>query len=366
MIDVIFDVLVVSLTAGALAALLVLSERFIANYGPCEIDINGEKQFTVDGGMSLLNALVDQKIFIPSACGGRGTCGYCKLKVLEGAGPLLPTEEPFLDNQERSANVRLSCQVRLRNDIRIEIPADLLQVKEYTCRCADIVDLTHDMKQFRFELQDPRHIHYTPGQYIQLLTPTYGSVTEEVYRAYSISCDPCDRTCIETIIRLVPGGICTTYCFEHLEVGDEVKFNGPYGDLHLSDSDAPMIFVAGGSGMAPIKCLLHHMVNTNNPRKTVFFFGANGVDDLFLLDEMKGFESALPDFTFVPVVSRPAQDDAWTGETGLVTEALRRHYDQAVGHEAYLCGSPGMIDAVNEVLKDLGVEEDKTFFDKFA
>lgn len=366
MIEVIFEVFVVSLTAAALAALVVLSDRFIANYGPCEVDINDDKKFTIAGGVSLLDALVEEKIFIPSACGGRGTCGYCKLKVLDGAGPLLPTEEPFLDAEEKQDNIRLSCQVKLRNDIRIEIPADLLEVKEYTCRCTSIIDLTHDMKQFRFELQDPAEIDYISGQYIQLLTPTYGSVTEEVYRAYSISSNPRDRNFVETIIRLVPGGICTTYCFEYLKEGDLIKCNGPYGELHLSDSDAPMIFIAGGSGMAPIKCLLHQMENAHDTRKTVFFFGANLVKELFLLDEMKRFESALPDFRFVPVVNQPEKEANWTGETGLVTEALGRYYDKVLGYEAYLCGSPGMIDATMEVLKKMGVEDDKMFFDKFA
>jgi Na+-transporting NADH:ubiquinone oxidoreductase subunit F len=164
----------------------------------------------------------------------------------------------------------------------------------------------------------------------------------------------------------VPGGICTTYCFEHLKEGHEVRINGPYGDFRLSESDAPIVFIAGGSGMAPIKCMLHHMKNTANPRKTVYYFGANDPDGLFLGELMSRFESELADYRYVPVVARPSEDQSWDGQTGLVTEAVQRSLENASNYEAYLCGSPGMIDASIEVLKGLSVEEAKIFYDKFA
>ena len=241
---VVIAVGVVSSIGAGLAAILVVSERFLVDYGPCSITVNDEREFTVEGGRNLLSELTGEKLFIPSACGGRGTCGLCKLKVLEGAGPLLPTEEPYLDKEERESNVRLACQVKVRDNLRIEIPSELFAIREYACRCADIEDLTYDMKQFRFELIEPKTIDYIPGQYIQLLTPVYEKSNEEVYRAYSISSDPADKNIIELIIRLVPGGICTTYCFEYLKVGDEVKMNGPYGDFRLSQTESPMVFIA--------------------------------------------------------------------------------------------------------------------------
>ncbi len=364
-LSIIVSVLVVSAIGAALAALLCVSEYFFASYGPCEITINNERKLTVEGGPSLLSILSERKIFIPSACGGRGTCGLCKLKVLEGAGSLLPTEEPFLIVEEKSSNVRLSCQVKVRNNLKIEIPKELFAIREYECKCTEITDLTYDMKQFRLELVEPKTIDYIPGQYVQLLSPVYKKGVEEVYRAYSISSDPADKNAIELIIRLVPGGICTTYCFEYLKVGDTVKVNGPYGEFKLSDSDAPIVFVAGGSGMAPIKCILHHMKNTSNKRQATYYFGGNKVKDLCLMDLMRSFESNIPSFKFVPVVSAPAEGETWNGETGLVTEAVKRNVKNTSECEGYLCGSPGMIDAAIKVLVELGMDEKKIFYDKF-
>jgi Na+-transporting NADH:ubiquinone oxidoreductase subunit F len=366
LVSIAIDVLVVSSIGAGLATLLVASEYFIANYGECRININDERDLTVQGGKDLLSMLTAEKIFIPSACGGRGTCGLCKVKVLEGAGVVLPTEEPYLSKEERESNVRLSCQVKVRNDLRILIPRELFAIQEYLCRCARIEDLTHDIKQFRLELVEPATMDYIPGQYAQLLTPVYEENPVEVYRAYSISSDPADKGAIELVIRLVPGGICTTYCFNYLKEGDEMKINGPYGDFRLADTEAPIIFIAGGSGMAPIKCMLHHMKNTGNRRKATYYFGANKVKELFYMDLMRQFESELADFRFVPVVAAPEEGEAWAGETGLVTQAVQKDLKNAPECEAYLCGSPGMIDAAVKVLIELGVSEKNIFYDKFA
>ncbi|TKJ34814.1 MAG: oxidoreductase [Planctomycetes bacterium B3_Pla] len=364
-LEVLVAVAVVSSIGTVLAVLLVVCEHFLADYGPCRISINDERNVTVRGGGSLLSMLTTEKVFIPSACGGRGTCGLCKLKVLQGAGPLLPTEEPYLNEEETLSNVRIACQVKVRNDLKIEIPPELFAVREYICKCAGIVDLTHDIKQFRFELVEPAEVDFIAGQYVQLLAPVYKKGGEEVYRAYSVSSDPTEKNSIETIIRLVPGGICTTYCFEYLKVGDEVRLNGPYGDFRLSDTNAPIVFIAGGSGMAPIKCILHYMQDTGNTRKAMYFFGANKVEELFLLDRMKKFESDLADFRFVPVVAALNDGENWSGQTGLVTEAVRRDLKNASECEAYLCGSPGMIDAATNVLIELGMKEEAIFYDKF-
>ncbi len=358
-------VIVISLIGASLAGVLVISEHYLNDYGRCNITINDERELEVEGGRDLLSLLAAEKIFIPSACGGRGTCGLCKLKVLEGAGPLLPTEEPFLDESERKSNVRLACQVKVRGDLKIEIPKELFAIREYTCKCTEIIDLTYDMKQFRFELIEPKTMDYIPGQYVQLRAPAYKKSSEEVYRAYSIASDPAQKNMIDLIIRLVPGGICTTYCFEYLKVGEEVKMNGPYGEFRLTETDAPIVFIAGGSGMAPIKCMLHQMKNTQIKRKATYYFGANQPRDLFLLDLMKEFEKQLPDFHFVPVLSEASNGGTVKYEKGLVTEAIRRNLKNAQQCEAYLCGSPGMIEAAIKVLLDLGMSEEKTFYDKF-
>jgi Na+-transporting NADH:ubiquinone oxidoreductase subunit F len=295
---------------------------------------------------------------------GAARAGCASSRSSKAAGRFYLQRSPSW-RPRRESNIRLSCQVKIRNDLRIEIPSELFAIREYVCKCGEIVDLTHDIKQFRFELVEPGTIDFVAGQYIQLLAPVYRKGGEEVYRAYSVSSDPGRTDSIETIIRLVPGGICTTYCFEYLKVGDEVRLNGPYGDFHLSDTDAPMVFIAGGSGMAPIKCILHDMLRTNNKRKATYYFGANKVNELFLLDEMKQFESELADFRFVPVVAAPAEGENWSGETGLVTEAVQRGLKNASECEAYLCGSPGMIDAATKVLVELGMPEAAIFYDKF-
>lgn len=366
MVTVIISVLVISSIGAFLAVLLVLSEKFIANYGTCKIDINGEKQIDVQGGRSLLSSLGENDIFIPSACGGRGTCGFCKLKVNEGGGLLLPTETPFLNDQEQEDNIRLSCQVKVRNDIFIEVPKELLAVKQFTCTCSSIENLTDEIKLFKFDLNEPETMDYIPGQYIQLLAPVYFKGGEEVYRAYSIAGNPADTGSIELIIKRVPNGICTTYCFEHLSVSDQVSLNGPYGDFHLSDTDAHAVFIAGGSGMAPIRCILNQMRNTGDKRKATYYFGANKVKELFMLEEMKQFENDLHDFRFVPVVSSPGQDEKWDGDTGLVTEAVERELKNAPQCQAFLCGSPGLIGACRDVLTKLGMPEDEIYYDSFA
>lgn len=366
MVSIALSVLAVSGIGAALALVLVVAERFISNYGECEVVINDDKKLLIDGGKSVLSTLTGEKVFVPSACGGKGTCGLCKLKVTEGGGNVLLTERPFLTDEEIDSGVRLSCQVKIRNDIRIEMPQELLSVQEYNCRCVEIRSLTHDIRQFRFELVEPKSFNYVPGQYIQLLAPIYKKGGEEVYRAYSLSSDPMEREFVETVIRLVPGGICTTYCFDYLEVGDEVRFNGPYGDFCLSDSDVPMVFIAGGSGIAPVKCILHHMKNSGSKRKAVFYFGANRVNEMFMIDEMLEFERELADFEFVPVIASPEHGVQWSGEVGLVTDAVRRGVENAAASEAYLCGSPGMIDASIAVLTEMGMPQENIFYDKFA
>ena len=363
MISTLLAILAVSAIGAGLAAVLVVADRFISDYGECEITINGEHKFRLRGGVSLLEALGTEKVFIPSACGGRGACGYCKVTVPEGAGPILPTEEPYLSPEEKGQGVRLSCQVKVRNDLGIEVPQELFAIREYTCLVEEIRDLTYDIKQFHLKFEETGTMDYIPGQYVQVLAPAYKGNPEEVYRAYSISSDPAEKGTIELIVRRAPNGICTTYLFDHLKTGDRVKINGPYGDFRLSDTDAPIIFIAGGSGMAPIKCMLHHMVNTGCARPTTYFFGVNEMRDLYFEDEIEKQETALPDFRFVPVVAQSG--NGWSGETGLVTEALERNLQDASGHEAYLCGSPGMIDACIKVLSGLGLPEDRIYFDKF-
>jgi len=350
---------------GVLAVILLVAERFLANFGPCQIVINKEKELDVTGGGNLLGSLMENRIFVPSACGGRGTCGYCKVKVLSGGGPVLPTEEPFLSADERARDVRLSCCVRVRNDLEIELPEEILALKEYQTRVEKITDLTYDIKEVRLVLVDPATISFRPGQYVQFAIPPYGKSLETVYRAYSIATTPSEDAAMEFVIRRVPNGVATTYIFDELKEGDALTVNGPYGQFVLTDTDAEMIFVAGATGIAPVRSMLQTLVEQNSERKATLFFGVVGTRDLFYIDLLRSLEQKLRNFTFMPAISKKTPEDDWQGETGLITEVIDKHVQQGTQSECYLCGSPGMIDACVKVLKAKGVPEDKVFFDKF-
>lgn len=349
-----------------LAFLIVLAERKILNYGPCTIDINdGERRLTVQGGSSLLSNLAEQQIFIPSACGGRGSCAYCKLKIIEGAGAIGPVEQPHLTPEDRKEGRRLSCQVKVRNDLRIEIPRQLFSVKRYLARAARKRPLTYDIVELTIDLIEPKEMEFVAGQYVQLESPEYKG-RESVMRAYSISSAPSTRNQIQLMVRLVPNGICTTWIFEHLKEGQSIALSGPYGEFRLSDTDAPILFIAGGSGMAPIWSMLQDMEEKGIRRRATYFFGALTQKDLFLVEELRAMEKRHDWFTFVPALSKEPEGSGWTGEQGLITEVLARHVPDTSAHEAYLCGSPGMIDAAIAVLKKGGMPESKIFYDKFA
>ncbi len=334
------------------------------------IDINADRQrLEVPCGESLFAALHENGIFLPSACGGRGLCGYCRCEVLEGAGPLTEAETKRLSEDEIAANVRLACQVMVTGDMKIRIPSELLSVGTFRGLVERIDDLTHDIKYLRFRLIAPERIEFVPGQYVQLEAPAYGNNPDPVFRAYSIASAPGDNRHVELIVRLVPGGICTTWVFEHLREGDEVKFAGPFGEFRLSDSDRPMYWVAGGSGMAPFWSLVRHMKDNGIERPTMYFFGAVSRRDMFFERKMAELEKLLPWFTYVPALSGETSPDwpgDWPGERGLITEVMERRVGDGPEAEAYLCGSPGMIDAACKVLRAKGVTDERIYYDKFA
>jgi Na+-transporting NADH:ubiquinone oxidoreductase subunit F len=367
-INILITVTAISSMSGILALLLVFAERYLANYGECKITINEKTDLSVMGGSSLLSTLNNQKIFLPSACGGRGTCAYCKCKVVAGVGPILPTEEPLLSDTEITNGVRLACQVKVKQDVKIEIPEELFNIKEFETEVEFIKELTYDIKLVRFKLIEPNEIEFKAGQYIQLYTQPYADVKESVSRAYSIASPSFEKNHVELMIRLIPDGISTTWVHQHVRQHDHVKLVGPMGDFYLRDGDEEIVMVAGGSGMAPMVSLLHHIEQESIQRKITYFFGAVTKKDLFYLDEMKSFEQRLPSFTFVPALSAPEPDDDWEGETGLITVALEKYLqsNKQNNRQGYLCGSPGMIDACIEVMKNNGISDEQIFFDPFA
>ncbi|MDC7247781.1 MAG: 2Fe-2S iron-sulfur cluster binding domain-containing protein [Sphaerochaetaceae bacterium] len=360
------SVLVITAIAMVLAILMVIADATVGNYGEVHININQKKDLTVRGGQPLLKALNNEGVFIPSACGGRGSCGLCKVRVIEGGGAYLPTELPWISDEEKKENVRLSCQFKVKNDVSIMIPEELFSVRQFETKVESLVDLTHDIKQVRLKLIDPPTIDCKAGQFVQFQVPEYELTDEMVYRAYSMASIPSDNTHVELEIRQVPNGICTTYVHQHLKEGDTVSINGPYGDFFLRDTDRDMICIAGGSGMAPLKSIILDMAEKKSTRKVRYFFGARSKRDLFLLDEMKAIEKDMPSFKFIPALSEPLEEDNWDGEVGLITDVVGRLTENASESEAYLCGSPGMIDACIKVLKELGMPEERIYYDKFA
>lgn len=364
--EILTTVLSVTVISVALAIIIIVAEYFFNNYGECEIDINnGDKKLKVEGGSSLLSTLAGQKIFIPSACGGKATCGLCKVQVLEGAGPLLPTEEPYLSEGERNNNFRLSCQVKIKNNIRIIIPEEFFNIREYNTSIESIEQLTHDIKGLRLRLPEGETVRFKAGQYMQLYTKPYDKIKESVYRAYSIANVPSDNKAIELIIRQVPDGICTTYVHKHLSEGDQVKINGPYGDFYLRGNCKEIVMIAGGSGMAPIKSIILDVLEKGIDIKMNFFFGAVTKRDLYYLDYFQDLALKYKNFRFIPALSKPAPEDNWDGEVGLITEVVARFIKDGSDMEGYLCGSPGMIKACINVLNSKGITEEKIFYDKF-
>lgn len=365
---VLLPALAIAGLCSILALIILIAESYLMDYGEVELTINDEKKYQVRGGNTLLNTLKEQKIFIPSACGGRATCAYCKVKAVSGFGEILPTETPLLTKEEIQDNIRLSCQLKVKQDVAIEIPEELFYIKEYLTELEEASDLTYDIKYFRFKLIEPEEIEYKAGQYIQFQSEPYGSVSDQYYRAYSMCGVPEDRNHIDLMVRLVPEGLVTTYMFEHLKVGDQANITGPFGDFYLRDSDRPMICIAGGSGMAPIRSILYSMPSEEiAKRRPMFFFGARAVRDLFLVEEWREFEKSNPDFKFIPALSSPEEGDNWQGDEGRITDVVPRYVDTGdlSGYEAYLCGSPGLLNACIDTLTQMGMPEERIYYDKF-
>ena len=344
-----------------LAIILVVAEKYLVTYGECKITINKEKILTVQGGGSLLNYFAESKIFIPSACGGKATCGYCKVEVLSGGGRILPTEEVFIPRPDRIKGVRLACQVKVKNDIDVLISPELLNAQELKVTVFKIVDLTSDIKHVVLRLDDPKEIKFKPGQYVQFKIPE----TDE-FRAYSIASSPLQHNIIELVVRLVPGGLCSSYIHEFLDMYDHITLTGPFGDFYLrEDSDRDIICIGGGCGMAPIRSILLHLKAKGMPRKVMYFFGARSKKDLFFTEELQALEREFPNFKYIPALSEPKPQDNWDGETGFITQAVERLMPEGFGQEAYLCGPPPMIDASIKVLTKKGVHEIHIYYDKF-
>jgi Na+-transporting NADH:ubiquinone oxidoreductase subunit F len=354
-----FAGLTVLLSAG-----LMIAERFLINYGICKLDINaGEKPLEVEGGQTLLACLYANEIFIPSACGGKGTCAHCKITVLSGGGPVLPIETPHLTRKEIRSGLRLACQVKVREDIYVRIPEDYLNVKLFSATVKSTRSLTYDIKEVRMTLNDPAEIAQRPGQYVQIQAP---SPDGPVFRAYSISSAVYEPNEVEVVVRLIPGGIGSTY-IHNLNVDDPVVFTGPYGEFRLNeDPSVEIVCVGGGAGMAPMKNIIYTIYDRWPERSCWLFFGCRTTKDIFYLKEFQQLEREHPNFHVVYALSDElGPDEKWDGETGFIHLSVDKHLEAGKPRQAFLCGPPLMIEAVTRVLEEKGIHSEDIFYDEF-
>ena len=344
-----------------ISVILIVIEKLMGADKEKAIHINDDTTIPVRGDDTVLNTLAQEKIFIPSACGGKATCGFCKVRLLDDTLPLKPTEEAFVSQEEYAEGVHLSCQIKVYDNMKIVLPKGLLTAKEYKTEVTYVEDLTYDIKLVRFHLIEPETIDFKPGQYVQIKVPGI-----EVIRAYSIASDPKEKHDVELLIRYVPKGQATTFVHKALEKGDKISMTGPYGDFYLrEDSTRDMICIAGGSGKAPIRSILARLKAQGMTRKVKYFFGARSKRDLYYTEEFEQLAKEFPNFEYIPALSEPLAEDHWTGETGLITDVVDRHTKDLSEAEAYLCGSPGMIDACIRVLSKHHMKDEHILFDKF-
>ncbi len=357
-------ILIFGALLAVLSVSLVVAERLLLAYGICQVTINaGERVFEVEGGQTLLEALNSESVYIPSACGGQSSCGYCKVTVLAGGGRVLPTELPMLERKEVRAGLRLACQVKVREAIEIKVPEEILNVQLFTSLVKSTCDLTGDIKEICLSLQEPTQIEQRPGQYVQIQAP---SPEGPVFRAYSISSPAYEPEVVELGVRLVPGGIASTY-LHNLRVDDSVTFTGPFGEFRLSeDPETEIICVAGGCGMAPVKNIIYSIYDRWQERSCWLFFGCRTTDDVFYLDEFRALAARHPSFHVVYALSDPLEPgQTWDGERGFIHLSVDKCLELGVKRQAFLCGPPPMIEAVTRVLKNKGLEAEDIFYDEF-
>lgn len=366
MSDILLGLLTISGLTAFLALLLEVADSFLSDYGERHILVNDEKDLVVKGGRPLLFSMSENDIFLPSACGGKGTCGYCKIRVLEGGGPLLPTETPFLNQEEQAARVRISCQLKVKEDLKVEIPEELFLVKVFRARVERIQTLTPDIKEVRLTILEPAEgITFKAGQYIQLEIPTYAHSHGPEFRAYSIASPADAHNSVELIITRVEAGIVSTYVHEFLKQGDELTLRGPFGEFYLRDSDREIVMIATGSGMAPFRAMLAQLRESGSGRKATLFFGDRRPFDLLYHEELLELESIMDNFTYVPTLSRTTAEDQWTGAKGRVTDLIQKNIPDNAPIDVYICGAPAMVQSCFDIMTAKGIQAEHIWYDKF-
>lgn len=388
-----------------LIVFLTIIEAKIVKKGDCHIQINDSKEpLVVPSGNNLLTTLSNEHIFLPSACGGGGTCAMCKCQVLEGGGDILPTETGLLTRKERKDHYRIACQMKLRNDIKIHIPEEIFNIKKYECTVFSNKNVATFIKELVLELPGNQELEFYAGGYIQIDVPEYNIYfkdfkiedkykpdwnkyklwdlhsenEDEIFRAYSMASFPVEKKVVKLNVRIatpppkkmsLPPGICSSYIF-NLKPGDKVTISGPYGEFFIKDTHREMMYIGGGAGMAPMRSHLFHLFKTlMTNRKVSFWYGARSKREMFYEDEFEEIESQFSNFNFNIALSEPMSEDKWKGYTGFIHQVVFDNYlgshEEPEEIEYYLCGPPMMIDAVEKMLDSLGVPPEMIMFDKF-
>jgi len=399
---VMFTVVILSLVT----ILLVAKNKLVAS-GDVNIIINDDesKVLTVPAGSSLLNTLADNKIFIPSACGGMGSCGVCTVHVHEGGGAMLPTEKGFISRGEAREGCRLSCQVKVKNDMRIEVEPEIFSVRKWKCKVRSNENVATFIKELVLELPEGESVPFKAGGYIQIECPPHvvdyknfeveeqyrgdwdkfdvwrytSKVDEVVTRAYSMANYPEERGIIMLNVRIasppprqpdVPPGQMSSYIF-NLKPGDEVTISGPFGEFFARETKNEMCFIGGGAGMAPMRShIFDQFKRLSTDRKVTFWYGARSLREAFYQEDFDSITAGFPNFQWHMAMSDPQPEDDWDGYTGFIHQVVQDQYlkDHPAPEdiEYYLCGPPLMLDACMKMLDSLGVEPENIMFDDFG
>jgi Na+-transporting NADH:ubiquinone oxidoreductase subunit F len=334
--------------------------------GTVKIDVNnGRKILETDNSLTLLDALASKNIFLPSACGSSGRCGLCTVKVLNFSPDYSKSELDVLSDSDKEQGLRLACQVKMTQDLQIQIPSEFLSAQEYSAKVTGKKTLTYDIVELTLKLVQPQEISFHAGQYITLKMPAIGD-NKAAMRPFSIATSSARKSEIQLNIRLNPQGTLTPWVFNDVKEGDDIKFSGPRGNFYMRNSLNPMLLIAGGSGMAPVRSILQTMRDFNIKREVLFFFGALSQNDLFYIEEMKELESQIGSFKFIPALSNEPSESNWNGERGLVTDVMDTVKKGSMSeYEAYLCGKPAMINGCISLLEKKQILKENIFFDLF-
>ena len=389
----------------ALVSIIIFAKSRLVASGNVNIEINGEKTIQVPVGSKLLGALADSKLFVPSACGGGGTCAQCRVKVFEGGGSILPTETSHITKKEAGGGDRLSCQVSVKQDMKIEVPEEVFGVKKWMCKVRSNDNVATFIKELVLELPEGEDVGFRAGGYIQIACPPHklqytefsvqeeykgdwdhfnlwqfeSTVTEKVERAYSMANYPEEEGIIMLNVRIAsppPGtqgispGIMSSYIF-NLKPGDEVEISGPFGEFFAKETEAEMVFVGGGAGMAPMRShIFDQLRRIKTDRKLSFWYGARSKKEMFYVNDFDTLSSENDNFDWYVALSDPQPEDNWEGDTGFIHNVLLENYLK--DHEApedcefYMCGPPMMNAAVIDMLHNLGVEDENIMLDDFG